>query len=78
MEIAQIIAENTFHLEHHFGTNFGLGIIPLSLALFLIALYLAITRKQKTSKVNNEIEEKIRELETQMVKFNENEHHGGL
>ncbi len=69
LTFAEIVAEQALHLQHHYGVNLGIAIIPVSLIIFIAAVYFLL-KKDKTSR-NEKFalsEKKIAELEKLMEK----------
>jgi len=66
LTFAEIVAEQALHLQHHYGVNLGIAIMPVSLIIFLAAIYFLI-KKGKPGGVKYVLpEEKIAELEKLM------------
>ncbi len=47
--LQESFAEAGFHLNHHYGTSFGLGIIPLSFIIFLVAILYVVFKKNEAA-----------------------------
>lgn len=67
MTFAEIVAEQALHLQHHYGVNLGIAIIPVSFIIFLAAIYFLIKMGKNAKDAKYALpEEKIAELEKLM------------
>jgi len=67
LTFAEIVAEQALHLQHHYGVNLGIAIIPVSFIIFLAAIYFLIKMGKNAKDAKYALpEEKIAELEKLM------------
>ena len=67
LAFAEIVAEQALHLQHHYGVNLGIAIIPISLIIFIAAVHFLL-KNGKTAKNEKFVlsEKKIAELKKLM------------
>ena len=67
LAFAEIVAEQALHLQHHYGVNLGIAIMPVSFIIFLVVLYFLIKKRKNAKDAKYALPgEKIAELEKLM------------